>query len=113
MKKIVKDGKVAVITAFGYNCHWYTKHKNPALVFDPNIVKMINASVVPLSDDAEALLQLEEYCEREYGSGFYGDYADLTVNWIPKDATFKVIMVEGYETIFVNDENEPWLSAKD
>jgi len=110
MKKVVMDGKVAVITAFGYNCCWYTKHKDARLVFDPNIVKMLNASIVPISEDTEAVLQLEEYCENEYGQGYYGDYTDLTVNWIPVGVDFKIMMVEGYETIFINN-NEPWLVA--
>lgn len=98
MKKLIRDGKVAVLYAPNYGAGWYTWHGVEELLFDPAVVEMVEQD--PMGD-------VEEYCNKTYGDEhYYGGAEDLTVRWIPVGAKFRIDEYDGYESIILLDEEK-------
>jgi hypothetical protein len=41
MKKVIKDGKVAVLYSPGFGAGWYSWHKTEELLYHPKLVEMV------------------------------------------------------------------------
>jgi hypothetical protein len=90
MKKVVRDGKVAVLYSPGYGAGWHTWGAPVEMVFDPEIVKMV---------EEERFDDIEAYVE-SLGLDFYtGGSHDLKIKWIPEGTQFKINEYDGSESI--------------
>jgi hypothetical protein len=103
MKKLVRDGKVAVLVSSGFGAGWYSWHRIQKLLFDPDIVKMIE-----LDWPHERILS---HCEKFYGNDhYYGGVAGLGVYWIAEGTKFRIDEYDGSETLKLQEEEE-WIIA--
>lgn len=104
MKKVVKNGNVAVLVSPGFGAGWYTWNtSHPACLFDPDVVAAV------LNSEGEA--EIERLAEEKWGEGFYTGGADqLVVRWLPEDTEFQVEEYDGSESLSLKENNE-WLTA--
>ena len=91
MKKLIRDGKVAVIYSPGFGGGWYTWHGIKDLIFDPTVVEMIEANT-PVDS-------IVSYCEETYGKHYYGGVTDLRIEWIKQGSLFRINEYDGSEEV--------------
>ena len=101
MKKLIRDGQVAVLVSPGYGAGWYTWHGHEQLIYDPSIVEWV---------EQEALDKVLTYIELKYPDVYCGGLEDLEVNWVPTGARFRIDEYDGAESL-VLETNEKWLTA--
>lgn len=103
MRKIIRDGKVAVLVSAGFGAGWYSWHHIPELLFDPDVVKMIE-----LDWPIERILS---HCEKFYGDDHYfGGVKGLGIRWVPEGAKFRIDEYDGSEYLILQTEDE-WFTA--
>jgi len=103
MRKLVRDGKVAVLVSSGFGAGWYSWHYNKELLFDPDIVKMLE-----LDWPRERVLA---HCEKFYGEDFYyGGMEGLSIVWIPEGTKFRIDEYDGSERLVKLTDDE-WIEA--
>jgi hypothetical protein len=98
MKKLIKDGKVAVLISPAYGAGWSTwaTHcDSDAMLFDPVIAQMILDGAD--GDDIESVARVR------YPDEFLAGIDDLQVQWVQQGAEFKVDEYDGSETIVYKD----------
>jgi hypothetical protein len=110
IKKVVRDGKVAVIISCGYGSGWTTCNSGYGLqiLFDPEIVSLIEADNPAdrthhayISD--KTVQKIAEYCEKRYDS-YLGGFEGLEIRWIPEGKKFKVTEYDGFEEVLTEDD---------
>ena len=102
MNKLSEDGKVAVLYSPGFGAGWYTwNYEHPEILFDPAIVKLV---------EKEKWDELATYVELKYPEIYTGGMRDLTIEWIPEGALFKVNEYDGNESIELK-EGDHWMVA--
>lgn len=104
MKKLVRDGKVAVLITRDYGAGWYTWHRIIDLLFDPEIVVMVENP-----DDDEDLETIAKYCKSRYAD-FNMPVPELSVVWLPEGTQFRVSDYDGLESIELMKDTK-WLTA--
>jgi len=103
MKKLVRDGKVAVLVSAGFGAGWYTWHHIPELLFDPDVVKMVEL------DWPQDLIKA--HCEKFYGNNhFFRGVDRLGIQWVPEGTKFRIDEYDGAETLVTQDQDE-WIIA--
>jgi hypothetical protein len=102
MKKVIRDGKVAVLYSPGYGAGWYSWHSIPELIYDPVVVEMVE-NLTPSED-------IVTYCEDRYPEGYYGGAEDLTIYWINEAEEFIIEQYDGSESIQFKSQMK-WLKA--
>lgn len=104
--KVVRFGKVAVIYSPGHGAGWYSWHRIEELLFDPQLVDMIERGA---TED-----EVEQYCIEHYEnkdkSYYWGGVDDLVIKWIPEGSIFRISEYDGAETIILQDEDD-WIVA--
>lgn len=109
-KKVVRDGQVAVLYSPGFGAGWSTwagsEYQHDCL-FDSWIVDVIVNSNYELE---EKLQRIEAYCALKYPGMYLGGLADLTVEWVPEGAAFRVDEYDGSESIEIRDQTQ-WIIA--
>ena len=101
MKKVIRDGKVAVLYSPGYGAGWYSWNtKYPECLFDPNIVSLIEAGQHDL---------IEAYCDLIHPDLCAAGAEQLKIEWIPVGTLFKIREYDGNESIEYQDTD--WLVA--
>jgi len=103
IKKVIRDGLVAVLVSPGYGGGWYSWHGIQELLFDPVVVDMLEKDI----DRYEII----KYCEKVYGDDeYFGGADDLTIAWIPEGREFMVNEYDGSESLRFKDEIR-WIQA--
>ena len=103
IRKELRNGNVGVLFSKGYGAGWYSWHGILDLLFDPEVIKMVEAET---HSDI-----IEQYCIRVYGDDYYYGGADgLRVMWIPEGTEFKIDEYDGLEFV-VTRENVNWIMA--
>lgn len=106
MKKVIRDGKVAVLVSRGFGAGWYSWHGIEELLYDPVIVRILENP-----DADEDAYTIEKYCEETYGDdNYYGGIDGLTVVWVTQGKRFRIEEYDGAETL-VLEENMTWQTA--
>ena len=105
MKKLVVDGKVAVLVSVGFGSGWSTwsSEYSTQMLFDPNVVEAVECGDVPLED-------ILEYLEETYPNEYFGGYDQLTIEWISEGTKFRIDEYDGAETVIFED-TEYWVTA--
>jgi hypothetical protein len=108
MKKVIRDGKVAVLFSPGFGAGWYTwnriQEKAEQMIFDPAIVEILE------KQSADWKKQLFDYASKEYRDGYFGGINELCIDWIPVGTKFYIDEYDGSEKIMtINDL--PWITA--
>lgn len=104
MKKLIRDGKVAVLYSPEYGAGWYTwsSESNPECLFDSDIVELVLAGA-----SAKAI---EDAARAKWPDFYAGGVRNLTVAWVPVGTSFRVNEYDGYETIEIMGEVD-WVVA--
>jgi hypothetical protein len=105
MDKVIRDGRVAVLYSPGFGAGWYSWNTDkPELLFEPNLVAMIEA--------ARPKHELEAYVETKYGEDapYCGGLCNIKIAWLPVGTLFQVHEYDGSESIKVKEEMD-WLTA--
>jgi hypothetical protein len=102
MKKVIRDGKVAVLYSPGYGAGWST-WGNEAMMYDPEVVALVEAD---RRDEIEALYQ-ERYGEN---TPYCGGAEQLQIEWLPVGTEFRIKEYDGSESIEIKDEVD-WNNA--
>ena len=102
MKKVIRDGKVAVLYSPDYGAGWYTwNQENQDMIFDPTVVMFVEDGDL---DKAEA------YATLKWPDAYLGGLRDLRVEWIPEGTAFKINEYDGNESIEIRDGGQ-WIVA--
>ena len=101
MKKLIRDGRVAVLVSPGYGAGWYSWHGNEQLIYDPSIVEWV---------EQEQLDKVLTYMELKYPDVYCGGLENLEVIWVPAGAKFRIDEYDGAESL-VLETNKHWLIA--
>ena len=103
MKKVVRDGLVAVVYSPGFGAGWYSWNKeHPELLFDPTIVEYVETQQ---KDKLLAYMGLK-FPEMYIGSSI----DDLEVAWIEQGVKFRIDEYDGNESIVTKDHDD-WFVA--
>jgi hypothetical protein len=101
--KVLRDGKVAVLYADDFGGGWYTAHQIEELLFDPEVVDMVERKVNPV--------EIIEYCVEHYGSDkWFQSAPDLAIQWIPEGSIFRINEYDGNESVRLQDDDN-WTVA--
>jgi hypothetical protein len=104
MKRLFKGNCLAVVISSDFGTQWYTNHKVPELLFDPNIISIIQDETL---DKIQRGIKIEDYCDETYGERVYwGDSTSLQVEWVGLNGKFGVVYEDGWETIIPGPEFE-------
>jgi hypothetical protein len=116
MKKVVRDGKVAVLYSPGYGAGWSTWSSvnglSDDLIFEPSVVALVEDRDAEKITNAQLVELVEAYCEQKYGKHevYCGGVDDLRIEWIPVGTEFKINEYDGSESIEYK-ENDYWVTA--
>ena len=105
MKKVIRDGKVAILYSPGFGSGWYSWHGIEELFYDPNIVDMLERGKDP---DA-----IKKYCLEVHGKdkkSYLGGVDQLQVFWLDQGTEFYIDEYDGAESI-VTKSDIKWLLA--
>lgn len=107
VKKVIRDGKVAVLISIGYGAGWYSWHGIEELLYDPHIVRILENP-----DEDEDSETIFNYCVEKYGdgSGYFGGVDGLEIVWIPEGKRFRIEEYDGAESV-IFEESITWLTA--
>ena len=93
MKKVIRDGKVAVLVSPSYGAGWYTwagTDGDESMLFDPDMVAAVEAG------DYEKATAISK---TKWPQVYDGGIDDLVVEWVPVGAQFPIHEYDGSETI--------------
>ena len=102
MKKVIRDGKVAVIYSPGYGAGWSTWNDDEDrdwLLFHPELVKAVDEN-----KSCEEIIELVEKLKLDFGHS-EDDYvcsigaSKLMIAWIPLGAIFYIEEYDGSERV--------------
>lgn len=101
MKKLIKDGRVAVLVSSGYGAGWSTWGSDEML-FDPRIAQ---ALLDALPED-----ELQDLANSLYPEECTLGVDGLYVRWIPVGKRFRVEEYDGAESLRLEDDYD-WMVA--
>lgn len=107
MKKVIKDGEVAVLYSPKYGAGWWSwnGHKDGVTqqcLFCPEIVEIVEHEDYP---NKELVAEVKSLAEKLFGERFYcGGAQDLQVKWILEGTVFRIDEYDGYESVEIIDE---------
>jgi hypothetical protein len=98
VKKVIRDGKVAVLYSPDFGAGWSTWNGgeyNPIdMVFNPDVV----AAVLGESGETPA-----EAAARAFPEAYDGGVSDLEVEWVPVGTRFYIREYDGSESVVIDD----------
>ena len=109
MKRVVKDGKVAVCYSPGYGAGWSSWAEDElqeTLMFHPAIVNMILEGKQNLIDEQ----WLIENLGKEYEYIYTGDVQTLTIEWVPQGSLVRINEYDGYESVEIYDNDNYFIA---
>ena len=102
MKKVIRDGNVAVLYSPGYGAGWstecYDNDLAETLLFHPLIVEKVESGHVN-EITTEWLVQ---QFGREFEGVYCGGANQLEIEWLPEGTAFRVDEYDGFETVITN-----------
>lgn len=100
MEKIIRDGKVAVLTSPNYGAGWYSWYpKYKELLFHPKLIEMVENNKKNEID--------EKWIKDNLGIDIYcGGACDLKINWLLIGTPFKIEECNGNEKLITMDDSD-------
>ena len=91
IKKLVRDGKVAVLYSPDFGAGWYSWNPGvPEILFDPAIVEFV---------EHDQMAELNTYITLKYPELYTGGMKDLVVAWLVVGTEFRIKEHDGAESI--------------
>lgn len=97
MKKVIKDGKVAVLISFGFGGGFYSWGAPIEAIYDPTLVDLVLNKKI---DDAV------NYVEKTWPGIFTVGVPDLAVVWLDEGTEFIIHEYGGAESVQVYDKSD-------
>ena len=102
IKKLIDNGKVAVLYSPGFGAGWSTWNRGvPEIVFDPAIVKFV---------EHDQMAELNTYVTLKYPGLYTGGMQCLAVAWLSVGTEFRIKEYDGAESIEIKGEVN-WITA--
>ena len=102
IKKLIDNGKVAVLYSPGFGAGWSTWNQEvPELLFDPVIVDFV---------EKDQWDELATYVTLKYPGIYDSGMRDLAIAWIDVGAEFRIHEYDGNERIEIKEELA-WITA--
>lgn len=102
MKRVVRDGLVAVLYSPGYGAGWFSWNTGrPEILFDPAIVELV---------EQEKWDELQAFVTLKYPEIYAGGLRDLQIWWLKEGTQFQVNEYDGNEHIETRDTVD-WITA--
>lgn len=98
MKKVIRNGKVAVLHSPGFGAGWYTWGAPKELIFDPDIVKLVE------NEEYDKIKKLVK--SKGYKDLYCGGVENLQITWLPKGTKFIINEYDGNESIEILSDIE-------
>lgn len=97
MKKVIRDGKVAVLYSPGFGAGWYSWNEDKRLLFHPKLVEMV--------EEGRRNEITTEWMIKEIGIDIYtGGANQLKIEWLPEGTAFQIDEYDGAESIITLSE---------
>lgn len=99
MKKVIRDGKVAVLYSPGYGGGWYSWNKDiPECLFHPEIVALVEA------DKRNEIT--DELCKKLFDVTYFfnGGSEQLEIEWVPQGSEIYIDEYDGFESLTFNSD---------
>lgn len=101
--RVIRFGKVAVLYTHEHGGGWYSAHKVEELLFDPEVVNMVERNESPSN--------IIDYCVKHYSNRhWYQSATDLAIAWIPQGSIFRIDEYDGREAVVLQDDDD-WMVA--
>lgn len=98
LRKVIRDGKVAVLYSPGFGAGWYTWNTGyPQAMFLPEIVELVEAR--RHDEITDELVKELLGCEDFYAGGA----GELRIEWLPVGTKFYIREYDGSESIETDD----------
>ena len=92
MKKVIRDGLVAVLCTTGYGAGWSTWNvEYPEILFDPVVVDALEMDL--------ELSEIEGYLEGIYPNGQFEGYRTLGIKWVKQGTEINISEYDGLECV--------------
>jgi hypothetical protein len=101
MNRVIRDGRVAVLSSPGFGAGWYTSHYYEALVFDPSIVQWLE------NNERD---KIKNYMTLKYPDVYLGGLDNLKITWVSSGSIFRIEEYDGSESIIIKEQDN-WLTA--
>lgn len=105
MKKVIRDGEVAVLYSPGYGAGWYTWGVSEAGIFHPELIELVEAD-----HNEKITKELMTIILPDEDEPYLGGSDDLCIYWIKEGTKFYISEYDGSETITTEEEHD-WLIA--
>lgn len=103
MKKVIRNGKVAVLYSPDFGAGWSTWGAPVEAIFHPKLVELVEAG--------RARQISEELCQDLFNQHVYlGGAHTLEILWIDQGTLFKIDEYDGAETVELRDDID-WIKA--
>lgn len=96
MKKVIENGKVAVLYSPGFGAGWSTWNDDNRIVFDSRIVEKVMS--MRQSEITDKFMKSLGY------TGYWGGAANLEIKWISEGTIFEIEEYDGNEDIHIIEE---------
>ena len=104
MKKVIRNGQVAVVYSPGYGAGWSTWSDNKfakTLLFHPLIVEKVESG----HENEITTEWLVEQFGEEYEDVYCGGAKNLEIDWIDQGSRFRINEYDGSEAIVLMDND--------
>jgi hypothetical protein len=105
IRKVVRDGMVAVLVSPGWGAGWSTWNDEPELVFLPEVVEWVENGKMEDIDDV-----LRRVYPEPYDLPYSGGACELEVKWLPQGTPFCISECDGSESL-KSPSSEDWRIA--
>lgn len=96
-KRLVKDGKTAVLISPGFGAGWYSWNtEHPGMIFDVDIIQ----AVIDGDKHKACAIAIERY------DAYAGGGDRLVVQWVPQGMRFEITEYDGFESLTIIDQTE-------
>lgn len=121
VKKVIRDGHVAILYSPGHGAGWFTWNADKDwLLYDPYLVELVEKLNTPAFLDQgpagpralfhDIVAEIESYCTDKDADGYYGGASDLQIKWLPVGEKFYIDEYDGSESV-ITEDSLIWMTA--
>lgn len=113
MRKVIRDGKVAVLYSPGFGAGWFSWNTgHPELLFLPEIVEFVEKSngEIDLAKFDKLIEEIDEQYGTNYKSCYLNGIRDIKICWLDEGTEFVIDEYDGSESIRTRNDGD-WFIA--
>jgi hypothetical protein len=102
MKKVIRNGKVAVLYSPDFGAGWYSWHHTLELVFHPRLIELVEQERNSEIDD-ELIAEILGIDEKDVP---YISSGDVKIAWVNEGTVFRIDEYDGAESIVLQKDED-------